>query len=525
MPKASTSERTKPRSGAEKKRMREARAIERRYYLAMAAPFVLDVAVSAIFCAILELPDAFLRNLVTALPLQLVGGQVAARLLFLPIKRFLAGGRDFATIERRLTQLPLRSASVSFWLYLPVMAFRLFTPLIVSWLGDAAALEGVPVPTLLDACVTLVVQVLFIFVVVYFLVSAYLDRLCQLLFRRHGVNLSLFFGRFALKTGVALVFSAVAPLALIAGDIMSYDGDRMLREVAVDLVASVFGLGVALYWVTRALNEPLARLSAGVARVAEGDLGVRLPVTSNEEIGELTHRFNRMVEGLRERQQIRETFGKYVSESVASQLLAQAGDGRLGGEVREATLLFTDIQGSTTLSEGAPPDLVISVLNEYLEAVLAPIARHGGVVNGFTGDGLFASFNLPLANPNHAASAIAAAIEIQRITESRAFGGRVKLPTRIGINTGPVVGGTVGAGDRLGYTLLGDAVNTAARLEELNKTYGTRILISAATRAQAGDGFRFVPLGEAPIRGRRDTLEVFTVETEALVEATPAPPE
>src|SRR5206468_153987 len=99
------------------------------------------------------------------------------------------------------------------------------------------------------------------------------------------------------------------------------------------------------------------------------------------------------------------------------------GDGRLRGEVRQATLLFTDIEGFTTLSEQLAPDVVMQVLNEYLEAVIAPIQRHGGVVNDFIGDGLFASFNLPLANERHAASAIAAAIEIQRATEARRFAG------------------------------------------------------------------------------------------------------
>src|SRR5262245_19745381 len=124
-----------------------------------------------------------------------------------------------------------------------------------------------------------------------------------------------------------------------------------------------------------------------MSRVEAGELDVRLPVTSNEEIGKLTSRFNEMVAGLRDRQRIRETFGKYVSESVASALLRETGDGRLEGETREATVLFTDIDGFTTLSEHVAPEVLIEVLNEYLEVVVEPIQRHGGVVNCFIGDG------------------------------------------------------------------------------------------------------------------------------------------
>ena len=487
----------------------EAVAIEWRYYLAMAVPFGIDTVISGIFTAILEQPELFLRNLAMASAVLLLGGHVAARLLFRPIRCFLAGRIPFEAAERRLTQLPLHSALWITALYLPLLLFRLVGPMLLGW---PALPPGFPMPTWIDAVLTVLVQTVFGFVVVYFLVSAFLEQLCHHIFHRHGVNLGLFFGRFGLKISVALCFGAAAAPILIAGEIVSYSDERLMQEVAVDLFASAFGLVILLYWVTRSLIRPLGRLGAGMAKVSGGELGVRLPVTSNEEIGALTAQFNQMVEGLRERQRIRETFGKYVSESVASALLKEAGDGRLRGETREATLLFTDIEGFTTLSERLTPDLLIAVLNEYLEAVVEPIQRHGGVVNGFIGDGLFASFNLPLANERHAASAVAAALDIQRATAERRFAGDVRLATRIGINTGTVIGGTIGAGDRLGYTLLGDAVNTAARLQELNKAHGTRILVSEATQQMAGDGFRFRAIGAVPIRGRSGTLTVHAVE-------------
>ena len=155
----------------------------------------------------------------------------------------------------------------------------------------------------------------------------------------------------------------------------------------------------------------------------------------------------------------------------------------------------------------------MAALNDYLETVLAPIRAHGGVVNTFIGDGLFASFNMPLACEDHAVAAVRAAIDIQRAVGSRTFGDQgVALDTRIGISTGHVIGGSVGAGQRLSFTLLGDTVNLAARLEELNKQYGTRILVSHSTRAACGDGFVFNGLGSVTVRGRSDAVEIFSVE-------------
>jgi class 3 adenylate cyclase len=273
------------------------------------------------------------------------------------------------------------------------------------------------------------------------------------------------------------------------------------------------GLGISAYFVARTLLGPIRNLSQAMGKVAEGDLSQRIPVTSNDEVGELTGQFNNMVEGLRERERFRETFGRYVDENVAATILKREGEGVLAGETREATILFTDIVGFTTIAEYMTPDALVTALNEYLETVLEPIRAHGGVVNTFIGDGLFASFNMPLACEDHAAAAVRAAIDIQRAVGSRTFGDQgVALDTRIGISTGQVVGGSVGAGQRLSYTLLGDTVNLAARLEELNKQYGTRILASQSTREACGDGCVFQALGSVTVRGRSDAVAIFSID-------------
>jgi class 3 adenylate cyclase len=220
-----------------------------------------------------------------------------------------------------------------------------------------------------------------------------------------------------------------------------------------------------------------------------------------------------MVEGLREREKIRETFGRYVDESVAATILRRQGEGARSGETAEATILFTDIAGFTTIAEYLTPTELVGALNEYLETVLEPIRAHGGVVNTFIGDGLFASFNMPLACEGHATAAVRAAIDIQRAVGSRTFGDQgVALATRIGISTGNVIGGSVGAGQRMSFTLLGDTVNLAARLEQLNKQHGTRILVSESTREACGECFAFDALGNVQVRGRSETIAIYAVD-------------
>jgi adenylate cyclase len=189
-----------------------------------------------------------------------------------------------------------------------------------------------------------------------------------------------------------------------------------------------------------------------------------------------------------------------------------AGD----GEVREASVLFVDMEGFTGVSEGLSPERLIQTLNEYFQAVAGPIEANGGVVNQFQGDAIIASFNLPEAHADHAANAVRAAIEIQEVLRRRHFGEGIELRARVGINSGEVVGGLVGAGDRLSYTVHGDAVNLAARLEQLNKSYGSRILVSARTRELAGaERFRFREAGEVQLRGRTGNTHVYVVEDSA----------
>lgn len=484
----------------------EIAGIRRRYFLMMSSVFLIDAAMTVLYCVVADAWRVLPRNIISGALVLLVVNLLLARTVFAPIDRFLRGQSSFDDIQRPMTQLPIISARNVGLLMLPLWAFRIYAP----WFLPAES-DAFPWPPLADGIATIVIVTLFFFTYTYFLASDYLAKLCVFLFRHFGRNLELYYGRYASKLGVALLVIAVAPLAAILIDIHSYDGDKLRTEVMVDVVDSLLAMAVAIFFVIRSLLRPVNLLTGGMAKVADGDLTMRVPVTSNDEIGALTSAFNRMVEGLRDRERIRETFGKYVSESVATALIQQTGDSsRIQAEARDATVLFTDIDGFTGIAERLPADTLVAAVNEYLELILEPIQRNGGVVNNFIGDGLLVSFNLPLANEDHANAAVAAAVEIDRLVTGRTFAGGVALGTRIGINTGLVIGGTIGAGDRLSYTLLGDPVNTAARLQELNKTHGTRILVSDATRQRCGDRFIFDSIGTVTVRGRAEPAVIYS---------------
>ncbi len=487
----------------------EIAAIRRRYLLMALSAGVVDIAFNLIFITMNDAWSFAPRSVGISVVLLLGVNYLVARRLFEPIQRYLDGKATFEQAQRRLTQLPLVTARTVGILVLLVTFSRLGS---TYFLTDPS-MTGVPRPSLAQVITLCIVLPVFFFTYTYFVISDYLTRLCTFIFERDGRNLTLYFGSYTLKLIVALMVISIAPLASIVVALFSYEGDRLKVEVTTVVGIAAIGLAISAYFVTSSLLGPIRNLSRAMGKVAEGDLNQSVPVTSNDEIGELTGQFNTMVGGLRERERIRETFGRYVDESVASTILKREGEDVLAGEMREATILFTDIAGFTTIAEYLTPHFLVAALNEYLETVLEPIRAHGGVVNTFIGDGLFASFNMPLACEDHACAAVRAAIDIQRAVGDRTFGDMgVAFATRIGISTGQVIGGSVGAGRRVTFTLLGDTVNLAARLEQLNKEYGTRILVSDSTRRACGDKFIFAGLGSVVVRGRTDAAAIFSVD-------------
>ena len=289
------------------------------------------------------------------------------------------------------------------------------------------------------------------------------------------------------------------------------EGDEFERVVAAVLAGiAVLVLSVALAaWLGARTSRPLRALAAAARSIETRRLDrVRtLPSSRVAEFDDANRSFNRMVSGLRERELIRETLGRFVPTDVARTLLTEGGE--LAPEQSEATVLFCDLRGFTALTETFGAAGIVELLNEYFETMVEILERHRGVVTQFQGDAILATFNVPVPDPAHAANAVRAALEMQSAVRHGTFAGQ-RVGNRIGINTGQLVAGAVGAKGRLSYTVHGDAVNLAARLEALNKELGTSILVSEATAAQV-EGFELEPRGEVSVRGRTAKVAVYAL--------------
>ena len=280
----------------------------------------------------------------------------------------------------------------------------------------------------------------------------------------------------ALGTGVPLVGLLLVALGVLSGD--DKISEQQLATIVVVLagLALVIGLGVGVL-ASRATADPIISVRDALAEVERGELDVEVPVYDGSEVGQLQAGFNRMVAGLREREKIRETFGTYVDRDVAEHILSEEG-GAEGQEV-EVTLMFLDVRDFTGFAERAAPREVVSTLNRLFECAVPIVRRHGGHVDKFIGDGFLAVFGAPRPASDHADQALAAALEIARAVDGMED---QRLQIGIGLNTGSVVAGSIGGAGRLEFSVIGDAVNVAARVESATRETGDVILLSERTR-------------------------------------------
>jgi adenylate cyclase len=261
---------------------------------------------------------------------------------------------------------------------------------------------------------------------------------------------------------------------------------------------------LCMFIAARAVAAPVISVRHAVSEVGEGDLDVEVPVYDGSELGLLQSGFNQMVTGLRERERIRDVFGRHVGEDVAREALER--EGGLGGETREVAILFIDMVGSTELASSRPATEVVELLNAFFGIVVETVHEHNGWVNKFEGDAALAVFGAPQEIDDPCGSALAAARGMAERLSSEVDDVRAG----IGVSWGEVVAGNIGGAERFEYTVIGDAVNEAARLMDLAKEREVPVLASsAAVEAAAGDESANWELGdEVELRGRAQATRV-----------------
>lgn len=331
--------------------------------------------------------------------------------------------------------------------------------------------------------------------------------------------------------GIPLALAGVrfrARQAPVSADLDARDGSFLLLASLAEeealvrrLRLSLLGVGGAVlvgallsaFFLARGITRPLATLARAARRVGAGALDTEVTPRTQDEVGELAVAFNEMTRGLRERDRIRRTFERYVSRAVAGEVLRHPELAPLAGVRRELTVGFVDIAGFTSLAERLAPDALVLRLNEYLDAVCTAVLAEDGTVNEFLGDGVVAFWGAPIAQLDHALHAARAALACRDALQSLALRWRGEgLPApgfRIGLHTGLLIVGEIGAADRRAYRAVGDAMNVAARIEGANKAYGTQLLVSQTTRAAAGASLAAREVDRVRVIGRSEPLALF----------------
>ncbi len=330
------------------------------------------------------------------------------------------------------------------------------------------------------------------------------------------------------RLGAEQYVTLYAPLELLAEDparitlqrsleVELAPSRRLARMILTISAAALFVASLIATAVARGVSRPVRLLAGHTRKVAAGDYSARIALEREDELGQLADAFNQMTAGLAERDRVRDLLGKVVSPEVASQLLSS--DLKLGGEEREVTILFSDLRDFTSLGEKMPPAELLALLNRYLDRMSAIVEQHGGVIDKYIGDAIMALFGAPVPVPDSAARAIAAAREMRaalaELNRELTAEGRPPLAFGIGINTGRVVAGNMGSKTRLNYTVIGDGVNLAARLEALTKepVHRATIIVSEATARAAGLPGKLRPLGSVAVKGKSESVAILAVDT------------
>jgi adenylate cyclase len=421
-----------------------------------------------------------------------------------PLMNWLAvGGPSTPALRARVLNAPLRLFWLQLWLWLgAAMAFGLSEARNdgerAAWIGIIVSLTGLTTASLSYLSVERLLRP----AAVRAMVGADPSEL------GHGRGV-------ALRAVLAWATGCGIPVAglLVLGVRALLPSDVTVAQLAfATVVLTGTGLVVgsrSVVLASRATADPITGVAEAMIRVHDGDFGTRVPVYDGTEIGRLQLGFNEMVAGLAEREQIRAAFGTYVDPAVAEHVLREGTD--LAGEEIELSMLFVDIRDFTGFAEQTPAPQVVSAINRMFERAVPIIHDHGGHVDKFVGDGLLAVFGAPQRLHNHALAAVSAAQAIAHAVTDE-FGGA--LSVGIGVNTGTVVAGNIGGAGRFEFSVIGDPVNVAARIEAATRQTGDTILISGRTLALLEDAsLRVEERPDVVLKGKSGSVSLFAVQS------------
>jgi len=484
---------------------------------------VVDVTFSTFYILISGNSSSVLQTFALSFLFLVIINISVGLLLFKDIRKQEAGiNTDQGDLASHIQKFPAKNA---IWVFILTLIYTLCSISIGNFLLETAEPAEGMLSVLYGAALWFALLYAFQFALyAYFIGMAVSIHTRSWFNRQHKLEIPSGSSFLVLRLLMGMFAIIIIPSSLILTDVWFFEDVRKLQglstkqAILLDVLSVLVAATVSVFFICRSITIPLQNIRNAMEQTSSGSNSARALVLTDDEIGVVADSFNNMMGKINERKFIAETFGRYVPESVAASIIENKGEYK--PQYRLATILYTDIVGFTSLCETLEPDEIASLLNEYFALLSAIINQHGGIINQFQGDAMLVTYNVPAMDENHADNALLTAVEIQQTLSDHIFRSRFKMPTRIGINTGKVFAGIVGGQERLNYTVHGDAVNIAARLENLNKEYNTSILLSKATKLLLGENTReqiqLTPMGKLNVRGKTNDIRVFTASNAAM---------
>jgi adenylate cyclase len=308
-------------------------------------------------------------------------------------------------------------------------------------------------------------------------------------------------------------------IATLGVDISAQSVKATLNQIInFAIIATFFSALAALlvaYYLAHRMTDALNYISENLDQVAEGNLDICVKIDSNDEFGKLSATINHMIHGLKERDTLKSSFSKYVSQYVMDEILSEKKQVNLQGERKKITVLFSDIRHFTQISENMSPENVVSLLNEYFEVMLKVIFKHQGTIDKFMGDGIMVEFGAPLTDNEQEIHAVRCGLEmleaLKKLNEKFLKEDRPTLSIGIGIHSGYAIMGNIGSETRMEYTAIGDCVNVASRLEQATKVYNHPILVSEDVFNALSNNLHGKLIGSISLPGRSKEITVYAI--------------